>query len=249
MAAVRLLQVTDTHLMGDAAAALRGVATLDSLRRVLRAVQRDLEAADAVLLTGDVVHDDAGGYAWIRTEFGALDKPVLCIPGNHDDPDLMRASLSDAPFRHCGHHDFGGWRVVMLDSTVRGDAAGELAPAELRRLEAALGAGSPPHALVVLHHQPVPIGSPGLDSVGLRNGPALLATLARLPTARALLCGHVHQESERLAGGLPAFSTPSTCLQFLPGSANFAYDTRGPGCRMVELHPDGRVDTRVIWVD
>jgi hypothetical protein len=37
MAAVRLLQVTDTHLMGDAAAALRGVATLDSLRRVLRA--------------------------------------------------------------------------------------------------------------------------------------------------------------------------------------------------------------------
>ena len=108
MAAVRLLQVTDTHLMGDAAAALRGVATLDSLRRVLRAVQRDLEAADAVLLTGDVVHDDAGGYAWIRTEFGALDKPVLCIPGNHDDPDLMRAALSDAPFRHCGHHDFGG---------------------------------------------------------------------------------------------------------------------------------------------
>lgn len=249
MAVVRLLQITDTHLMGDPAAAMRGVVTLESLRRVLRAVQGELEAADAVLLTGDVVHDDADGYAWIRAELGSLKKPVLCIPGNHDDPLLMREALPAAPFRHGGHHDLGDWRIVMLDSTLPGDASGEVAPAELARLETALGAGCPPHALVVLHHQPVPVGSPGLDSVGLRNGPALLATLARLPAARALLCGHVHQESERLAGGLPAFSTPSTCIQFLPGSPSFAYDTRGPGCRTLALHDDGRIDTRVIWVD
>ena len=142
MVAVRLLQITDTHLMGDPAAAMRGVVTLESLRRVLRATRARIEDADALLLTGDVVHDDADGYAWIRAELGALRKPVLCIPGNHDDPELMRAGLAGEPFRHCGHHDFGGWRVVMLDSTVRGDAAGELAPAELRRLEAALGARS-----------------------------------------------------------------------------------------------------------
>ena len=249
MAAVRLLQITDTHLMGDPAAAMRGVVTLESLRRTLAAVHSELAAADAVLLTGDVVHDDAEGYGWIRDALGALGKPVLCIPGNHDDPELMREALPAAPFRHCGHHDFGDWRIVMLDSTLRGDAAGELAPGELARLEAALGAGCPGHALVVLHHQPVPVGSPGLDTVGLRNSAALLDTLARLPAARALLCGHVHQESVRLAGTLPAFSTPSTCIQFLPGSPGFAYDTRGPGCRTLTLRDDGGVDTRVIWID
>jgi Icc protein len=174
---------------------------------------------------------------------------VLCIPGNHDDPELMRAGLAGEPFRHCGHHDFGVWRIVMLDSTVPGDAAGEVSAAELARLEATLGEGCPPHALIVLHHQPVPVGSPGLDSVGLRNGPALLDVLARSTTARALLCGHVHQESERRAGALPAFSTPSTCVQFMPGSAGFAFDTRGPGCRSLELQDDGGVVTRVIWAD
>lgn len=249
MAAVRLLQITDTHLMGDPQAAMRGVVTLESLRRTLRGAQPELEAADAVLLTGDVVHDDADGYAWIRAELGALDKPVLCIPGNHDDPALMRDALPGAPFRHCGHHDFADWRVVMLDSTLPGEAAGELSPGELSRLEAALGAGCPRHALIVLHHQPVPVGSPGLDSVGLRNSAALLDTVARLPPARALLCGHVHQESVRLAGALPAFSTPSTCVQFLPGSPGFAFDTRGPGCRTLTLRDDGGVDTRVIWID
>ncbi|MFM7799138.1 MAG: metallophosphoesterase [Planctomycetota bacterium] len=126
MAAVRLLQITDTHLTGDPAAAIRGVATLPSLRRVLAAVQDEIAAADAILLTGDVVHDDRDGYAWIRSELGALGRPVLCIPGNHDDPALMREELAGDPFRHCGHHDFGGWRIVMLDSTIPGDAAGEL---------------------------------------------------------------------------------------------------------------------------
>ena len=249
MAAVRLLQITDTHLMGDPAAAMRGVVTLESLRRVLHATRARIEDADALLLTGDVVHDDADGYAWIRAELGALRKPVLCIPGNHDDPELMRAGLAGEPFRHCGHHDFGVWRIVMLDSTVPGDAAGEVSAAELARLEATLGEGCPPHALIVLHHQPVPVGSPGLDSVGLRNGPALLDVLARSTTARALLCGHVHQESERRAGALPAFSTPSTCVQFMPGSAGFAFDTRGPGCRSLELQDDGGVVTRVLWAD
>lgn len=249
MAALRLLQFTDTHLMGDPAAAMRGVVTLDSLRRVLRATVGQIAAADALLLTGDAVHDDADGYAWIRAEFGSLGKPVLCIPGNHDDPALMRAALAGEPFRHCGHHDFGDWRIIMLDSTVPGDAAGEVSAAELARLGEALGAGCPPHALVVLHHQPVPVGSPGLDSVGLRNGPALLDVLARSGKARALLCGHVHQESERRAGALPSFSTPSTCVQFIRGSSGFDFDTRGPGCRSLELQDDGSVVSRVIWAD
>jgi hypothetical protein len=35
----------------------------------------------------------------------------------------------------------------------------------------------------------------------------------------------------------------------MPGSAGFAFDTRGPGCRSLELQDDGGVVTRVIWAD
>ena len=60
MAALNLLQVTDTHLVGDAAGRQRGVVTLDALQAVLRLASKD--SHDVVLLTGDVVHDDPDGY-------------------------------------------------------------------------------------------------------------------------------------------------------------------------------------------
>ena len=104
MAVIRLLQLTDTHLVGDPLGEMRGVRTLETLRTVLRGAAADLEAADAVLLTGDIVHDDPDGYAWVRHELGSLAKPVLCIPGNHDDPQLLREALGEPPFRHLGHH-------------------------------------------------------------------------------------------------------------------------------------------------
>jgi len=52
MAVIRLLQLTDTHLVGDPLGEMRGVRTLETLRTVLRGAAADLEAADAVLLTG-----------------------------------------------------------------------------------------------------------------------------------------------------------------------------------------------------
>ncbi len=250
MAVVRLLQLTDTHLVGDPRGEMRGVCTLDTLRRVLRSAAAEIAAADALLLTGDVVHDDADGYAWIRAELGAFGKPVLCLPGNHDDPTLMREALAGPPFRHLGHHDLGAWRIVMLDSTVPGEVAGELAPAELARLAAVLATpDAPPHALVVLHHQPLPVGGAGIDSVGLRNGEVLQAMIASQPTVRALLAGHVHQANEQRLGDVLVLTTPSTCMQFRPGVARFEADDRGPACRRLELHPDGSLHTQVLWSD
>ena len=54
MTAVRVLQITDTHLVGDPAGRQRGLVVLDSLRAVLSQALR--EPTDLILLTGDIVH-------------------------------------------------------------------------------------------------------------------------------------------------------------------------------------------------
>ena len=41
-------------------------------------------------------------------------------------------------------------------------------------------------------------------------------------------------------------STPSTCMQFKPGSKDFALDDLAPGYRRIELFADGRIDTEVL---
>lgn len=85
--------------------------------------------------------------------------------------------------------------------------------------------------------------------MGLRDGAALLEQLRHHPEVRGLVSGHVHQASDQSLGGLRLLTTPSTCAQFLPGSEDFALDTRPPGWRWLELHADGRIETQVHWLE
>ena len=51
-----------------------------------------------------------------------------------------------------------------------------------------------------------------------------------------------------LRGALRLLCTPSTCVQFAPGSENFRADDKAPGYRWLELHPDGRIESAVSRV-
>lgn len=245
----RLVQITDTHLFGEAGGTLRGVRTLPALHAVLDAAAADIAMADAVLVTGDLVQDDPRGYAHLREALRHLTKPVLCIPGNHDDGAQMRAALCDAPFQVGGWLDLGDWRLVMLDSAVAGRAGGRLATAELERLGQTLAAAAGRHALLGLHHHPVSMSSHWLDQVGLENHAEFFAAIDRHPNVRGIVWGHVHQHYDAMRGQVRLLSAPSTCAQFLPGVDAFALDTRPPGYRILELKPDGSIRTEVVWLD
>jgi Icc protein len=246
--ALNLVQLTDQHLFGDTEGALRGVPTLQALRATITAARAGIAACDAILVTGDLVQDDPGGYRHFRAEFGALGKPVLCIPGNHDDVPAMQAALSHPPFQFGGVYDASAWRTILLDSTIPGETGGALSAASLQFLEDALAAAPDQHALICLHHHPVPMRSRWLDSVGLANSDALFAVLERHPQTRALLFGHVHQALDTIVNGVRILATPSTCSQFKPHSQEFAVDSTPPAWRSLTLHSDGRIDTTLEWV-
>lgn len=183
-----------------------------------------------------------------RAEFSALGKPVLCIPGNHDDLPAMHAALSGPPFQLGGVHDTGAWRLVMLDSTIPGETAGALADSTLQQLDAALRGAPDRHALVCLHHHPVPMKSRWLDTVGLANPGDFFEVLRRHRQVRAVLFGHVHQALDETRDGLRILATPSTCSQFKPLADDFAVDDAPPAWRTLALHADGSLDTRLHWV-
>ena len=63
---------------------------------------------------------------------------------------------------------------------------------------------------------------------------------------RAVIWGHVHQTFDQLRKGVRLLSTPSTCVQFLPNSEEFAVDMIPPGYRWLELYPDGTFETDVV---
>lgn len=244
----RLIQFTDPHLSGDAGATLRGVATLPALERTLAHALARYQDVAALLVTGDLVQDDPGGYAHFHRLFARLGKPVHCIPGNHDLVDEMRAALGTAPFVLGGHFDTRAWRIVMLDSAVPGTASGRLTPGALAQLDHSLGTAGARHALVCLHHHPIDMGSRWLDQVGLVNRDDLLAVIEQHHHVRAVLWGHVHQELDTERHGVRFLATPATCAQFLPGSDEFAIDLRPPAYRVLTLRDDGGLETHVEWM-
>jgi Icc protein len=245
---MHILQITDPHLYGSASGRLRGVETDSSLRVALADAIARVPDYEAMLVTGDLVQDDRSGYLRFRSFFGGIEKPVLCIPGNHDEPEAMRKELTGAPFEICGTHTIGDWVFVMLDSYDPGHVGGRLTKNELARLDNAL-AGSPKHAMVCLHHHPIPMGSRWLDGVGLAEAHEFWRIIEAHTSVRAVVWGHVHQAFDGRRGDVRLFATPSTGAQFLPKSDRYAVDSLPPAYRSFELHADGRIDSQVHWVE
>ncbi len=76
------------------------------------------------------------------------------------------------------------------------------------------------------------MGSTWLDGVALRDADAFWDIIDEHKNVRAVVCGHVHQQNERLHNGVLFLSTPSTCAQFLPKSEFFALDERPPAAAL-----------------
>ena len=247
---VRVVQLTDTHLCQAAGGTLLGMDTDHSLQEVINRMLQERPGVDLLLGTGDL--SDRGAreaYERLQDYFEQVPCDSFGLPGNHDDRGEME-SVANSSTRLCKEIRAGRWQVLMLDSQVPGEVGGELGEAELTLLDAALATAQDQglFSLVCLHHQPVTIGCQWLDEQMIADAPAFFNVLDRYPGVRGVLWGHVHQEVDRLHNDVRLLASPSTCVQFAPGSPGFKADDQAPGYRWLDLHEDGSITTAVSRV-
>lgn len=244
---IRILQLSDFHLLRDSAETMMGINTEQSFTSVLHAASRDHGPADLVLLTGDLAQDASQEvYGRLKGYLQAVGVPVCCIPGNHDEMELMQSHLAADSIYLEGEILLGSWQIICLDSTVLDSAGGYLRSDQMAFLESALDSAAGLHTLVCLHHSPLPTRSQWLDTMRLGNGEEFIGLLKNRERVRAVVFGHVHQAMDVQEGSLRLLACPSTCFQFKPGSSDFALDAAAPGYRWLDLHPDGEVTTGVV---
>lgn len=242
-----LIQLTDPHLFAESAAVMLGIDTEASLRAVLAQIRRDHGAADLLLATGDLSQDgSAPSYRRFAAAVRTLDIPVRCLAGNHDAPATLMDVLGDWAKPVI---DVGGWRMVLLDSTVSGSNAGHVERAQLDMLDEALSSNADRPALVALHHNPVQINPDWRDPMMLDNAPELFRRLSRWRNVRVLLWGHVHQEFDRRRGNMRMLAAPSTCFQFAIREGRHRVDEIPPGYRWLKLYRDSSIATGVRRLD
>ena len=229
---------------------MRGVITYDTFCAVVDHAMSNPARPDIIIATGDLVQDETkAGYEAFRAILEKCDVPVYCIPGNHDAPSIMADVLGTAPFHVGDELQRGNWSLIMLNSFSRGDDGGRLGQNELTRLQASLQKNRSLHTLICVHHHPIPMGSRWLDGVSLRDADNFFEIVNRYSQVKGILWGHVHQESHHIIDGVEWMSTPSSCVQFKPGSKDFALSSEAPGYRHLSLYADGRIETAVHRVD
>jgi Icc protein len=245
---VLLVQLSDSHLFAEPAGKLLGLDTQDSLQRVIERVLQEQPQIDLMLASGDLSQDgSAESYQRFRDMTAVIPAPARWFPGNHDEVPPMQAVCAGTDLLE-PVIELGNWRVTLLDSSIPGAVPGYLSDQQLALLERALSEAPDRHHLVCLHHHPVSIGCKWMEPIGLRNPEALFAVLERFSQVRAVLWGHIHQELDQQRGPIRLLASPSTCVQFAPGSEEFQVDKSAPGYRWLRLFDDGRLETGVSRV-
>lgn len=241
-----LVQVTDTHLTGDSDGTLLGMNTERSARQVIEAALAS-QQPDCVLVTGDIAADgQAAAYEQLNGFFNHR-VPTLWLPGNHDDVRAQKGAYRDHLKRRIvGRH----WDVLMLETQVAGKVGGYFSSAELEALQCAVAdaAAGDKSLLIATHHPLRALQSTWLDEQAVSNASAALTIMQALSDRVVVVSGHVHQESDAVVQGVRMLTTPSTCIQFAPGSHDFALDDKQPGYRRIVLQPNGQIETQVIRI-
>lgn len=249
---IRILQLSDPHLLSDPNGRLRGVPTYRSFRQVLRRMDQEALDFDWLIMTGDLAHDEKREtYRLLRRTLEERIRPWRMIPGNHDSRVFFREVF---PENFAPERDFfsfslevPGWNLVGLDSRLPGSSAGRVGRRQLDWLRRELEADPGVPTVLFIHHPPVPVGCPWMDRIGLEDAGRLCGIVAAAPQVQLICCGHVHHEFRGRLGNATVLAAPSTAFQFLPQGESPVFDPIPPGARILEL--DGsRWTSRVVRV-
>ena len=221
MAPFCFLHFTDPHLPPPGEQVMGGDPTPALAAALTDAAGRNgpgspLPAAFAVV-TGDLVRDgEPAAYARLRDMLEGLPWPVHLLLGNHDDRGAFhdafpRAPLDDAGFVQQAVSSPAG-TCLMLDTNAPGRPHGELCARRLGWLAARLAEITGP-VLLFLHHPPLRVGMPGMDSIGLRDADALWEVVApHRARIRHLFHGHLHRPIAGSWRGIPLSSVRGTAF-------------------------------------
>ncbi|MGX9418557.1 3',5'-cyclic-AMP phosphodiesterase [Vibrio sp. RC27] len=247
----RVVQITDPHLFGVDSGCLLSVNTSESFLAVVNSVKSQAFDFDAILATGDISQDHSeASYLRFVEGISLLDRPCFWLPGNHDYQPNMNAVLPNKCVTQASNVLLGEyWQVISLDSQVSSVPYGKLSDEQLLLLDDKLTQYPERHALVLLHHNSLPVGSAWLDMHCLRERERFWEVVGRHSNVRVVACGHVHQDSQNQYQGVEVLTTPSTCIQFKPNHDEFALDSTSPGWREIELYSDGSIATQVKRLD
>jgi Icc protein len=212
---LRFIHITDTHLGATPHFTLYGKQPLQYLQRLINRINDLPFDVDFVLHTGDCIDDArAESYPLFRDEMAKCRFPVKYVVGNHDHvAHLQTIVMGEKSPKERLDYTFeqSGIQFVVLDTRGPLDPGGQVEPQQIEWLRRHCTPEGPP-MLIAMHHVPVKLDTPWLDTVPpgwgrkhmfITNADEVLQALrpAR-QRIKGVFCGHVHGLYQTVVDGI-----------------------------------------------
>lgn len=214
MSNLKIIQVTDTHLVGNGGT-LDGLDPRERLDACVEAINAHQPDAAFCVFSGDLT--DRGsptGYEDFKQSVAGLKLEHHLMIGNHDNRETFKAAFPDTPLDENGFVqtaiDTAAGRFVLLDTHAGPTSEGAFCEQRARWLSRILDEVGARPVFLFMHHPPFDIGLPSMDRIRLLDTGAFEQAIAGRSTVRHIFLGHVHRPICGSWKGVPYSIAPAT---------------------------------------
>ena len=237
---MKILHLSDIHLTKHGEI-IWGADTLSNLNKALDKI-KEIPNIDAIIISGDISNDGSlWTYEYIDGQFGKLNIPVYCCPGNHDNIRVMMTEFSPKFIKIVDKTIIAGWQFYFLNSVVRDEkeptqnkARGLLSKNSLCQLEQDLKQNNIP-TIIVLHHPPKEPGG-WINRRLLDNRNEFNDLIKQYNNVKLVLYGHIHYSTQNYNGNIIYSSASSIGYAFDKYLPNFQIAKGQEGFNLIELN-------------
>ena len=217
-----IAQISDTHIAGWDKQAYGIAPTADNLALCVKNINQLIPKPALVLVTGDITNTGlTEEFEQALSLLKKLDIPYYVIPGNHDNR-LELKSVFGQQSCPCESPDFINYvindfevRLIAMDSTIQGEAGGELCETRLVWLNKQLAKNTRKPTIIFMHHPPVKVGVIESDIDGFIGADNLGKIIEKYPNIERIICGHAHLQTHTLWHNTVVTTAPSVGMELV----------------------------------
>jgi len=242
---LKILQLSDLHLIGENSNSLYGICPYNRLQKALKSIEEWHSDADFIVLTGDLTDDaSSGAYTLLEKTIQESSIPIYPILGNHDKRDVFSdyfpEYLTDGFIQYTKKID--NKIFIFLDTLVEDNPYGELCEVRMKWFADRLEEYRENSIYIFMHHHPIDSGLHEMDNMAnFKSSKIFWHLLKRYDNVKHISFGHIHRIMHSFKNGVSLHSTRSTTFQvaYRPDSkAEFLTNEENPTYAILESMED-----------